>query len=312
MPWRLPYQKRGLFCTDEEGLVLKASFPSGVRLRFHSDTSWLAGVIVPDTCPADKIAYNKLDLCLDGQLVRTLDLAGKGEFVFSDLPNSEKVIELWLPCTGKFQLRHLQLSLGANLQPAPDQGPRWITYGSSITMCVTAQSPTYTWPAIVARSAGLSLTSLGFGGECYLDILVARIIRDLPADLVSFCTGTNALLAHAFGERVFRYKLTAFILTIRDGHPDIPIAAMSPIYCNRFDPAPGEHADFWRKCRQAVREVVENLKAHGDRNLHFVDGRDLLSGQDSNAMQDDVHPSAQGYKLMGKNFLSKVLPMLLR
>lgn len=311
MPWRLPYQSRWMFGDDEDGLVVKASCPSGVRIALQSGTTVVTGEIVPDTCPPNRIPAQKIDLCIDGTLVQTIELNGAHQFKFDNLPAGNKLIELWLPTVGNFKLRKLELSDGADVTTFTDERPRWITYGSSITHCVAAESPAQTWPGIVARGRGLNLTNLGFGGECFLDILVARLIRDLPAELVSFCAGTNALLKHAFSERVFRYKLIAFIMTIRDGHPDVPIAVMSPIYCPLYDPADGQHAEFWRNCRQIVPEVVERLKAHGDKNLYFVDGLTLLSGDEPDAMRDMKHPNANGYKIMGQRFLENVIPRIL-
>ena len=92
-----------------------------------------------------------LDLSCDGEVVASLDLAEKDTFAFENLPDGEKLIELWLPQFGRFQLRSLEIDDGATLESFTDTRPRWVTYGSSITQCRTAASPTQTWPAIVAR-----------------------------------------------------------------------------------------------------------------------------------------------------------------
>ena len=105
------------------------------------------------------------------------------------------MIELWLPQFGSFQLRNLEIDDGATLQPFADARPQWVTYGSSITQCRTAASPTQTWPAIVARQHGLNLTCLGYGGQCHLDAMVARMIRDLPADYIA-CVSALTSKAH--------------------------------------------------------------------------------------------------------------------
>ena len=44
-----------------------------------------------------------------------------------------------------------------------DARPKWVTYGSSITHCRTAESPSQTWPGVAARQSGLNLTCLGYG-----------------------------------------------------------------------------------------------------------------------------------------------------
>ena len=183
-------------------------------------------------------------------------------------------------------------------------------HGSSVEHCRGAESPTQSWPAIVARARGLNLTSMGFGGACTLDPLVARIIRALPADLISFATGTNALIGPAYNERTFRFLLTAFVKIIREGHPYVPIAVVSPLYCIDRDTGTDTAGEFWRGMRPVAAEMVELLRSEGDRHLHYFDGRELLAEADQHLLADNVHPGAEGYKLIGRNFLEKVIPVV--
>ena len=174
MPWRTPHSAHILF---PEPLLERSAMPAGVRISFRSNTTQVSGNIVPQN------ESGMLDLCCDGELIDSVDLKQQDSFAFKGLSDSEKSIELWLPQFGKFQLRSLEIGDGATLEPFTDTRPRWITYGSSITQCRTAASPTQTWPAIVARTHGLNLTCLGYGGQCHLDAMVARMIRDTPGGL---------------------------------------------------------------------------------------------------------------------------------
>ena len=66
--------------------------PAGVRITFRSDTTMVAGKVAdadPESSP--------LDLCCDGQLEGTIELAGQNSFRIDDLPQGPKQIELWLP-----------------------------------------------------------------------------------------------------------------------------------------------------------------------------------------------------------------------
>ena len=182
MPWRTPHSSHVLF---PEPLLERSAMPAGVRISFRSNTTWVSGNIAPQK------ESGMLDLCCDGEVIASLDLAQKDTFAFENLPDGEKLIELWLPQFGRFQLRSLEIDDGATLNAFTDTRPQWVTYGSSITQCRTAASPTQTWPAIVARTHGLNLTCLGYGGQCHLDAMVARMIRDLPADYISMCLGIN-------------------------------------------------------------------------------------------------------------------------
>ena len=301
MPWRILYESRGLFPED---MLSRAAMPSGVRIAFRSDTTRVAGQLVAQP------EMSRIDLCCDGELAGSVPLAGREAFSFDGLLSGEKLIELWLPQFGEFRLRGLELSDGAMVEPFDDSRPRWITYGSSLTHCAGAESPTQTWPAIVARGRGLNLRSLGLGGQCHLDPMIARLIRDLPADFVSMCLGINVYGGATLNPRSFRAAIIGSALTIRDGHPDVPIALMSTIGSPPREEAPNPVGFTLKAMREEVQAAVETLKAHGDAHVHYVDGLEILGDEPELLGEDLCHPSAEGYKTMGKRFLEKVIPRM--
>lgn len=304
MPWRLPYDERGLFPPDL--LLERAAMPAGVRLAFRSDTASVAGSIVPQA------EITQIDLCCDGEFIGSAELAGRDSFRFDGLPPREKAIELWLPQFGEFRLRSLTLDDGAMVAPFADDRPRWITYGSSITQCRTAASPTRTWPAIVARERGLHLTCLGFGGQCHLDPMIARLIRDLPADFLSICVGINIQGAASLSPRTFRPAIIGFVRTIRERRPETPFAVLSPICSPPREATPNAVGFDLRTMREEVAAAVDALRAHGDRHLHYIDGLDIFGPEHADLLPDELHPNAEGYRIMGRNFLERVAAPLFR
>jgi len=298
MPWRIPHRDRVLF---PEPLLERAAMPSGARIAFHSDTTTLAGSIEPQA------EMSAIDLCCNREFVASVPLSGKDAFRFNSLPPGQKLIELWLPMFGQFKLRNLELSGGASVAPFDDTRPRWITYGSSITHCSGAESPTETWPAIVARKRGLNLTSLGFGGQCHLDPMIARLIRDLPADFISMCLGINIYGGATLGPRSFRPAIVGSVMTIRDGHPDVPIVLMSPIASPPREELPNPVGFTLKMMRQEVAAAVEILYTRGDKNVHYVDGLEILGPGPAFFLEDLCHPTTEGYKTIGRNFLEKVI-----
>ena len=247
-----------------------------------------------------------LDLCCDGEIVASLDLTQKDNFDFDGLSDGEKLIELWLPQFGSFQLRSLEIDDGATLQPFTDARPRWVTYGSSITQCRTAASPTQTWPAIVARQHGLNLTCLGYGGQCHLDAMVARMIRDLPADYISMCLGINIQGASSLGPRAFRPAIIGAVQIVREKHPDIPLVLMSPICSPPREENPNAVGFHLKGMREEVQAAAEALRSHGDRHVHYVDGLSVFGSDYTHLLPDALHPDAEGYRVMGKNFITEV------
>ncbi|MEC9257162.1 MAG: SGNH/GDSL hydrolase family protein, partial [Candidatus Poribacteria bacterium] len=220
-PWRIPYQSQNLF---HHQLCIRAAMPAGARIIFRSDTSYIEGEIEP------QLEENQIDLYCDKIFIKSVSLQKKDRFLFSDLPSGDKLVELWLPQKGELRLKVIEIANGASLAPVADSQPRWITYGSSITQCSAAESPSQTWPAIVARQLNLNLTCLGFGGQCHLDPIIAQLIRDLPADFISICAGINIYGSASLGPRAFRQALIGTVQTIREKHIDIPVVLISPIY----------------------------------------------------------------------------------
>ena len=297
MPWRTPHSAHVLF---PEPLLERSAMPAGVRISFRSNTTQVSGNIVPQN------ENGMLDLCCDGEQIDSIDLKQKESFAFKGLSDGEKLIELWLPQFGQFQLRSLEIDDNATLEAFTDNRPRWITYGSSITQCRAAASPTQTWPAVVARTHGLNLTCLGYGGQCHLDAMVARMIRDLPADYISMCLGINIQGASSLGPRAFRPAIIGAVQIIREKHPDIPIVLMSPICCPPREENPNTVGFHLKKMREEVQAAAEALQAHGDTQIHYVDGLSVFGADFVHLLPDDLHPDAEGYRVMGKNFVNVV------
>ncbi|MBL7199415.1 MAG: GDSL family lipase [Anaerolineae bacterium] len=302
-PWRIPCEDRVLF--PPERLGERLAMPAGVRIVFRSNTTLLAGRLAsphPESSP--------IDLCCDGVLFGSIPLAGRDAFRFDGLPPGDKLIELWLPQFGTFRLRSLEVSDGATCAPCTDVRPRWITYGSSITQCRAAESPTRTWPAIVSRARGLDLFCLGVGGECHLDTMIARMIRDQPADLISLALGINVMGEASLSPRTFRPAVIGFVQIIREKHPHCPLIVRSPIFSPARETTANAVGFTLQMMRQEVQAAVEALIAHGDCNIHYVDGLEVLGPEFAHLLPDGLHPNADGYKVIGQRF-SRVVARIL-
>ena len=298
MPWRIPYENLELFPPD--ALRERAAMPAGVRLSFRSGTQTVAGYV--DATEES----SGIDLYCDGRFHGWADLAGQEGFLFEGLPPGEKLIELWLPQYGQFRLRSLEVSPGAHIAPYEDPWPKWVTYGSSITHCRTAERPSETWPAIVARDQGLNLTCLGYGGQCHLDPMVARMIRDLPADFLSMKVGINIYGSGSLNERSFGPAIIGFVHIVREKHPDTPFAVISPIFSPPRESTLNTAGFTLAAMREEVAEAVQALKAQGDHNIHYFNGLDLFGPEHADMLPDELHPDAQGYKVLAQNFSRKV------
>jgi lysophospholipase L1-like esterase len=294
-PWRLPAAELGL---HPAVLVDRASRAAGVRLVLQSDADWLQGEVEPCSEPA------RLDLCLGSEIHASSDLQDAGSFRF-ELPPGPKEITLWLPQNAPFRLRRLLLPAGSMLERPAPPGARWITYGSSITQAREAASPAQTWPAIVARSLGLDLTCLGFSGECHLDPLVARVIRDRPAEFISLSAGINIQGGSSMTLRTFSSSLTGFLSIIRERHEQVPLLVFSPIWSPARETTPNAAGLDLELIRSEVKAVVERFQALGDGNMHHHDGLAVFGPELAEFLPDGLHPDAEGYRRLAGNFLAQ-------
>ncbi|RXZ78970.1 GDSL family lipase [Paenibacillaceae bacterium] len=303
-PWRIPYQDYELFAPD--GIGGKAEICAGVRLCVRSNAKQIRLTFAGITEDA------RIDCLADGVLLASNALqAGDTETVFAGMGDGRKDVEIYLPQNIGMTLSGLWTEQEAEVEPLLPTWQqvqfRWIAYGSSITQCAGASSPSRTWPAIAARECGLDLTCLGFSGNCHLEPMVARMIRDLPTDFISLGVGINVYGANSLGPRTFRPALIGMLETIRERHPYTPLLVNSPLYAVHRETDPNLLGYTLPAMREEVELTVEMLKQRGDQHIYYLNGLELLGPDDEAHLPDQLHPDAAGYELIASRFVSKVL-----
>ncbi len=305
-PWRLPL---ALLDFLDERTRFQAGNPSGVRLRFASSTRRLVLAVEPE--PKQKRWF---DLVADGRLAGRVELPPEvTDVVFSDLSAGEKVLELWLNhMYAPVIVRSLRVDDGdLTFRAVPQTKPRILFHGSSISHGRQAAGPTESWTVGAARLAGLDPVNLGVGGACRLEPAVARVIRGMPADYLSFCFGINVVSGYAMNARAFRAGVIGFIQIVREGHPGTPLAIQGPIFCRPFEQA-GEKLTFsLEQSRGILREVVDCFRRHGDSNILYGGDLAMLGEADEGLLlADAVHPGEAGHRLMSRRYVEQVWPRL--
>jgi lysophospholipase L1-like esterase len=271
---------------------------------------------------------------LDGGDVIEVDLAS-GTTAFqpgpphlttvAHLPAGSHRIEIWLPHNETVEL--VSLRADAQVHPDPQHRLRWLHHGSSISQGSNAATPSGIWPAVAARSAGVDLHNLGFGGSAMVDPFLARVIRDTAADVISVKLGINVVNADAMRLRAFVPAVHGFLDTIRDGHPDTPLLLVSPIFCGIHEKTPGPGAfDMATIGTDQVRfvatgrpeevqrgaltlEVIRRelallVERRSDPNLHHLDGTALYGPADADELPlpDGLHPGPAAHLRIGDRF----------
>ena len=332
--------------TPDPVLHLMSGMSAGVRLGLVSDTGRLeldvtatgvrysGGVRRPVTFDllVDGVLQGRRALaegptaCIDYETAPPKVILQPGAMetlVFDDLPGRPATLELWLPQAAAVEVRALRIDDGASAAPHPDLQPVWAHYGSSISHGMDADGPSETWPAVAARSLGLSLVSLGFAAQCQMDGFVARLLSRLPCDRISLKLGVNLVNQDVMRERAFIPAVHAFLDTVRDARPDVPILVISPLICPMHETTPGptlrvppgyrtvprpDELAFGAltntRIRGLLRDIVTARQAAGDAALQYLDGLDLLGWADAHVLHDGLHPNADGLRLIGQRFAS--------
>lgn len=300
--------RRRLATTLSPDFTRLAAMPAGIRCGVRTDahTLVLRLSVEGDSAP--------VDVLVDGTLALRAAVEGTRELAVPLGPPTDtpRDVEVWLPHLGYVLVGEVGLQGHTALAPLERTGPRWVTYGSSLTHSVFAAGPSETWSALVARESGWRLHNLGFSGQAHLDPVVARTIRALPADLISLELGINVHIKGTFSERSWTPAVCGFVETVRDGHPDLPIVVITPLSSPEREDTENTAGLTLAQIRAATAEAVRVLECLGDRNLHTLDGLTVVPAAEADEVYaDGLHPTAEGEHVLARrigDFLRKVAP----
>ncbi|WP_419955485.1 SGNH/GDSL hydrolase family protein [Neobacillus niacini] len=294
-PWRIPFDKKEFY--PPNGISGQAVLPAGVRIKIHSNTQSIKIGIV------EAVELMEMDCLINGSLVKTAYIpAGETMVSYDSLGGQSKLIEIYLSQKVPVPISGIWIDEGAEWELVDDSRLHWITYGSSITHCYYSDSPSQTWPALAAKKMDFNLTCLGYSGNCHLEPMIARMIRDLPADFISICAGINIVGGNTLSDRTFSPALIGFIETIRDVHKDVPLVIISPIFHREREKVENQVGLSLEKVRAEIVQVVDLLKRHGDQNIYYIDGLDLFGEEYEKYMPDGLHPNGAGDKILAVRF----------
>jgi lysophospholipase L1-like esterase len=248
-----------------------------------------------------------LDVTVNGDVLQHLTVSGYMTRVsFAPLPEGLKQVEIWLDQRFPFRLKEVLVEDTAQICQTLSTRKRWVHYGSSISQAKAGYSPTQIWAALVARGLGLHLTNLGFSGECKLDPMIGRLIRDRQADYITLKLGINVYNGD-LTRRTFAPNVIGLIQLIREGHPETPLVVISPIYSEPREVTPGGSGLTLPEMRTIVGDIVGICQKYGDQNIHYVDGLQIFgSAEAALHMPDQLHPDADGQFVLAEHFIKAV------
>jgi hypothetical protein len=278
------------------------------------------GVLQPDVVARGGTVVHIEDARRDDGI--RFELGGTVTSRWDGLAPGTKRFEIWLPTNSSVELHAVRVDADATVEHTPVTRRRWTHYGSSISHCMDVDRPFDAWPAMVAAAHGLELTNVALAGQCQLDPFMGRVIRDAPADVISLKLGINLVNAASMTERTFGPAVHGLLDDIRDGHPNTPVLVVSPIVCPVAEDHPGPtvpSADggyevvpapaaarplglTLQGVRRILSGIVASRRAAGDDALHYLDGLSLFGEAHAALLHDGLHPSPEGYALLGGRF----------
>lgn len=181
------------------------------------------------------------------------------------------------------------LAVDGEVSPAPAQ-PRWLCYGDSIAEGWVVTTPDLAWPAVVGRDVGVDTVNLGYAGSARGEIPSAEELAELDGDVITICHGTNCWTRTPHSAALFAQGLRDFVTIVRQGHPETPIVAVSPITRPDAEDTPNRLGTTLVDLRAAFEDVL------GSRDdVTLVQGFPLVT---VDQLADGIHPGDEGHAAM--------------
>ena len=196
----------------------------------------------------------------------------------------ERVITINFPLYSSVTKLYIGLKEGSVLKTAPDYKMEKpvVYYGSSITQGGCASKPGSSYQSILSRRFDCNYINLGFSGNAKGEDAIVDYIAGLDMSIFVMDYDHNApSVEHldATHSKMFQ--------KIRTAQPDLPIIIMprpkyylTDIDQQRFD-------IIYRTYREAIEA--------GDKNVYFINNKQLMALVKDNGTVDGCHPSDSGF-----------------
>lgn len=234
-----------------------------------------------------------------GTFVPPLGYEGGYESIVG-LPSKEKrTITINMPLYNRVKKVYIGIEKGSALEAAePLMGPPVVYYGSSITQGGCASRPGNSYQAIIHRVLKTDYINLGFSGSAKGEDAMLDYIAELKMSLFVYDYDHNAPSDEHL--KATHYK---GFKKIRDKHPDLPVIIMTR---PKYYLSAGELTR-----NETIRETYEKAIAAGDKNVYFVDGRELLDpDMIEHSLVDNCHPTDVGFFGMAKRLQPLIKELL--
>lgn len=306
--YRFTKEQRDLYYERNLSHYKKALAPSGVKLRFRTDSKLLG--IKGVTSAGSSRKYFSFDLFINGEKKEffenfsdvTEQPSPTGEYpmgVFEkefDLGEGEKEVTLYLPWSAQVDLSEITVDDGVFLAPVKPE-KKMLVFGDSITQGYDAAYASNSYISRLARFLDVEEVNKAIGGEVFWPGL-ADTEEPFEPVLITVAYGTNDWSKSPSLEE-FKNNCKGFFENLSRRHPGVPIYAVSPIWRAAYK-MEKPCGDF-RNVHDYFVEIAKNIP-----QMTVIDGWEFVP-QDPDLFADKtLHPNDAGFAFYADG-LSKAL-----
>ena len=216
---------------------------------------------------------------------------------------------VYLPQIGVVESFRIGVKKGSFLRQFPHESgvdKPVVHYGTSIVQGGEASRAGLMFTSVASRLADVPYANLGFSGNGWLEIEVARMLARAEASLYIVDCGWNTRI---FDHATVKNRTLAFLRLLHEKHPETPILLCEAAH-NGVEPRwePCEIKMTLKDFNKPYREAYEELKME-IKNLHYLPQKGLLP-EDGDGSDDFIHPNDYGMMRMGRVFADKISEIL--
>ncbi|MBQ4109346.1 MAG: SGNH/GDSL hydrolase family protein [Clostridia bacterium] len=283
-----------------EGVSMLSEHTSGGKVRFVTDSTTIAikakllnGEVMPHMPQTGSGGFDiYFGTGKDKKFVASAfrweqeDKSKIDTLPLENLPKEEREVTINFPLYNGIKELYIGLDEDAVLKaPKPyDSDKAVMFYGSSITQGGCASRPGNMYSSIIGRWLDVNTYNLGFSGSARGELYMAELICGYDMSCFVMDYDHNApTLEHLkeTHEPFFKY--------VRERHPELPIILVS-----RPDKCDDERINV-------ILNTYNNAVKAGDKNVYFINGKDLFTDKDRDACTvDGTHPNDLGFYRMAE------------
>ncbi len=270
------------FVTDSPYIILKAKLP---------DTANFGHMTKANMCGFDMYFYKDGTEVYEKTVIPPLSFNGGYENAYDVLEDfveeGERTVTVNFPLYGYVYEVYIGIKEGSVLKPAPDykiENPI-VYYGSSITQGGCSSRPGLSYQGHISRRYDANYVNLGFSGNGKGETAVAEYIASLDMSAFVFDYDHNSP-----NNEHYAATHEPFFKIVRAAHPDIPVIFMTRPRI-RLEKSEIERVEIARK-------TYLNAVSAGDKNVYFIDGRELMEYAGKDGTVDRCHPNDLGFYSM--------------